>query len=65
LRIQVERARNVSGPSRFGYSNVFHGVIRIFVDEGWRGIFRGAGARIAFQVKALFLKKNPLLQTCS
>jgi len=49
LRIQVERARNVSGPSRFGYSNVFHGVIRIFVDEGWRGIFRGAGARIAFQ----------------
>jgi hypothetical protein len=47
LRMQVERA---GGERTFGYTNVFHGVARIVSDEGWRGIFRGAGARIAFQV---------------
>lgn len=46
LRMQVERA---GGERTFGYTNVFHGVARIVSDEGWRGIFRGAGARIAFQ----------------
>lgn len=61
LRIQVERAG--SGQGVFGYSNVFQGVLRIVADEGWRGVFRGAGARIAFQVWTLLLGAHVLYTT--
>ncbi len=45
LRIQVQRANHAF---TFNYSNVFQGVWQIGKTEGIRGLFKGAGARVAF-----------------
>jgi hypothetical protein len=46
LRLQVERS---TGSRTFNYKNIFDGVTQIARDEGLRGMFKGAGARMAFQ----------------
>ncbi len=54
LRIQVQRRHVNSGTATdtvgFNYNNVFDGIVKIFREEGIRGMFKGATARMAFQV---------------
>lgn len=52
LRIQVQRA---SAVKVFPYRNVFHGVYCIARDEGLKGLFKGAGARMCFHAPATAL----------
>ena len=45
LRLQVQRA---GGGLQFGYRNLLHGVREVVREEGVRGLWKGAGARVAF-----------------
>jgi hypothetical protein len=51
LRIQVQR----SGAFEFGYKNIFHGLKCIVQEEGFKGLWKGAGARMAFHVPSTAL----------
>eukprot|EP00475_Leptophrys_vorax_P022000 TRINITY_DN29913_c0_g1_i3.p3 TRINITY_DN29913_c0_g1~~TRINITY_DN29913_c0_g1_i3.p3 ORF type:complete len:151 (+),score=46.58 TRINITY_DN29913_c0_g1_i3:681-1133(+) len=67
LRIQVERAKaaaaaaspgasaSAAGEGVFNYPNIFKGVSLIHQNEGWKGLFKGVGARIAFASPAAAL----------
>ena len=52
LRIQVQRGNRTSPAFQFNYRNIVHGVSEIARKEGPRGLFKGAGARIAFHAPA-------------
>ena len=49
IRMQVQRAEvgvgGVLQESRYGYRNIFHGVYKVSLDEGFLGLFRGCYAR--------------------
>ena len=48
LRIQVQRGRNLGPTMSFNYRNVVHGMTEMMKQEGFRALWKGAGARIAF-----------------
>ena len=50
LRLQVQRSSLGSGRVSFHYRNTFDALGQIYAREGMRGLFQGAGARIAFHV---------------
>ncbi|EQC27054.1 hypothetical protein SDRG_15168 [Saprolegnia diclina VS20] len=49
LRLQVERFRATSSGAPSQYKNTFDGLGRILTQEGPKALWKGAGARVAFQ----------------
>lgn len=51
-RMQVQRAEASTGSKghtpRYGYKNAFHGIYKLFKEEGITGSFRGSSARITY-----------------
>lgn len=50
LRLQVQRRASASTPGAQTYHGVLQGLSMVLRHEGWAGMFRGAGARVAFHV---------------
>jgi hypothetical protein len=52
LRLQVQRRANLAGMASEGvvYKGLVDGLLTVMRSEGWRGMLRGAGARVAFHV---------------
>ena len=50
LRMQVQRAEKSAGIANqmFGYKNIFHGIYKICMNEGFLALFRGSLVRIMF-----------------
>ena len=52
LRMQIQRAEKSQGSidkissGRFGYKNVFHGIYKIFSEEGLLSLWKGSSARV-------------------
>ncbi|OQR92131.1 inorganic diphosphatase [Achlya hypogyna] len=49
LRLQVERFQSAQSQAAPKYSNTLQGLQRILAEDGIRGLWKGAGARVAFQ----------------
>jgi hypothetical protein len=66
LRLQVQRGAASVGGSADGsqpYRSLAHGLRRVVAEEGWRALFRGAGARVAFHAPATAVSMTAF-ETC-
>lgn len=52
VRMQIQRAElkegETLGNGRYGYRNIFHGMLLVFQREGFLGYFRGCYVRILY-----------------